>query len=107
MKDIVFPWPIADIIVQHHERLDGSGYPKGLKADDILFEAKILAVADVMEAMISHRPYRAALGLDAAMAEVKSGKRSLFDPAAVDACESLFREGESLDGRLRKLSKPR
>lgn len=106
VKDIDFPWPIADIIVQHHERLDGSGYPKGLKADDILLEAKILAVADVMEAMISHRPYRAALGLDAAMAEIKSGKGLLFDPAAVDACESLFREGESLDGRLETLAKP-
>jgi PAS domain S-box-containing protein/putative nucleotidyltransferase with HDIG domain len=92
VKDIDFPWPIADIILQHHERLDGSGYPNRLRARDILIEAKILAVADVIEAMMSHRPYRAALGQEAALAEIKAGKGTLFDPAAVDACESLFRE---------------
>ena len=95
VKDIDFPWPIADIILQHHERLDGSGYPKGLRAHDILIEAKILAVADVIEAMMSHRPYRAALGQEAALAEIKAGKGTLFDPAAVEACESLFRESAS------------
>ena len=93
VKDIDFPWPVADIVLQHHERLDGSGYPKGLRADEILIEAKILAVADVLDAMMSHRPYRPALGLDAALAELEAGKGTLFDPAVVDACASLFREG--------------
>jgi PAS domain S-box-containing protein/putative nucleotidyltransferase with HDIG domain len=93
VKDIDFPWPVANIVLQHHERLDGSGYPNGLKADEILIEAKILAVADVLDAMMSHRPYRAALGLDAALAEIEAGKGTLYDPAAVDASVSLFREG--------------
>ena len=93
VKDIDFPWPVADIVLQHHERLDGSGYPKGLKGDDILIEAKVLAVADVVEAMMSHRPYRAALGVDAALAEIEAGKGTLFDPAVVNACVALFREG--------------
>ena len=93
VKDIDFPWPVAEIILQHHERLDGSGYPRGLKADQILIEAKILGVADVIEAMTSHRPYRAALGTDAALAEIEAGKGKLYDPAAVDACANLFQEG--------------
>ena len=96
VKGIDFPWPVADIVLQHHERLDGSGYPKGLRGDDILIEAKILAVADVMEAMMSHRPYRAALGIDAALAEIEAGKGTLYDPAAVDACDALFRVRVSL-----------
>lgn len=93
VKGIDFPWPVADIILQHHEHLDGSGYPQGLTSEDILIEAKILAVADVMEAMMSHRPYRAALGIDAALAEIVAGKATHFDPAVVDACVALFREG--------------
>lgn len=92
VKGIDFPWPIADTILQHHERLDGSGYPNKLKGEMILIEAKILAVADVVDAMMSHRPYRASLGLDAALAEVEAGKGRLYDPAAVDACKTLFRQ---------------
>ena len=91
IKGIKFPWPIAQIVLQHHERLDGSGYPRGLKGEAILPEAKILGVADVIEAMLSHRPYRPALGLDAALAEIEVGKGRLYDPAAVEACVGLFR----------------
>ncbi|MFZ0836948.1 MAG: HD-GYP domain-containing protein [Xanthobacteraceae bacterium] len=91
VKGIDFPWPVADMILQHHERLDGSGYPNGLRSEAILPGAKIRAVADVAEAMMSHRPYRAALGLDRALAEIEEGKGRLFDPAAVDACLDLFR----------------
>jgi len=90
IKRIEFPWPIADIILQHHERIDGSGYPKGLKGKDIKFEAKILAVADVVEAMASHRPYRPALGIDKALEEIKQGKGKLYDPEVADACVRLF-----------------
>jgi PAS domain S-box-containing protein len=93
VKDIKFPWPIAQIILQHHERLDGSGYPKGLKGDAILLEAKILAVADVAESMMSHRPYRPALGLGAAAAEVGRGRGTAFDPAVVDAFATVIRNG--------------
>ena len=94
VKGVNFPWPIAQIILQHHERLDGSGYPQGLKGDAMLPEAKILAVADVVEAMMSHRPYRQALGVDAALAEIEKHKGRLYDPAAVDACVALFRGKE-------------
>ena len=96
IKDINFPWPIAAMILQHHERLDGSGYPSGLKGDTILLEAKILAVADVVEAMMNHRPYRPALGLDAAIEEIGRSSGRLFDPAAVDACTRLLRNGSFL-----------
>jgi putative nucleotidyltransferase with HDIG domain/PAS domain S-box-containing protein len=92
LKAVELPWPIADIILQHHERLDGSGYPQGLKGDDILLEARILAVADVVEAMASHRPYRAALGIDKALEEISSKKGTLYDPGAVDACLNLFQQ---------------
>ena len=90
LKEIDFPWPIADIILQHHERLDGSGYPQGLKDDEILLEARILAVADVVEAMSSHRPYREAPGLDEALREISKNKGILYDPQVVDACIRLF-----------------
>ncbi len=90
LKDVKFPWPIADIILQHHERLDGSGYPQGLKGDQILLESRIMTVADVIEAMSSHRPYRAALGVMAALSEVDRGRGSAYDPAVVDACMRLF-----------------
>jgi HD-GYP domain-containing protein (c-di-GMP phosphodiesterase class II) len=94
---IDFPWPVRDIIWQHHERLDGSGYPRRLKGDEILPEARILAVADVTEAMASHRPYRKALGVDAALAEIEAGRGTRYDADAVDACTRLFRElGHSL-----------
>lgn len=92
LKTISFPWPIAQIVLQHHERLDGSGYPQALSGDQILPEARIMAIADVVESMISHRPYRAALGLDAALNEIAQNKGKFFDPAAVDACIRLFRE---------------
>ena len=90
LKNIEFPWPVAKIILQHHERLDGSGYPQGLKAEAILVEAKILAVADVVEAMSSHRPYRPALGLDRALEEIKQHSGRLYDPVAVEACLKIF-----------------
>ncbi len=92
VKGVDFPWPIAEMVRQHHERLDGSGYPQGLAGDAILPEARILAVADVVEAMMSHRPYRAALGIEAALAEIEQGKGRLYDPAAVEACTALFRQ---------------
>ncbi|MDQ6981815.1 MAG: PAS domain S-box protein [Mariprofundus sp.] len=92
LKDISFPWPVADIVYQHHERMDGSGYPLGLKGNAICLEARIVSVADVVEAMNSHRPYRAALGMDAALQEIETHRGQWFDPAAVDACLALCRE---------------
>ncbi len=92
LKEIEFPWPIADIVLQHHERLDGSGYPLGLKNDEITLEARILAVADVVEAMASHRPYRPALGIDEALKEINEKKGILYDPDVVNACIKLFKE---------------
>jgi HD-GYP domain-containing protein (c-di-GMP phosphodiesterase class II) len=92
LREIDFPWPIALTVQQHHERLDGSGYPLGLKGGEILLEARIIAVADVVEAMFSHRPYRPALGVDAALAEITANRGVLYDPAAVDACVRLFRD---------------
>jgi len=92
LKDISFPWPIAQTVLQHHERLDGSGYPQGLKGDAILLEARIISVADVVEAMSSHRPYRAGLGLDAALKEISNFRGNRFDSQVVDACLSLFRD---------------
>lgn len=92
LKSIDFPWPIAQTVLQHHERLDGSGYPQGLTAAEILPEAKILAIADVVEAMISHRPYRPGLGIDAALREIATQRNTLYDAAAVDACLALFRD---------------
>jgi putative nucleotidyltransferase with HDIG domain len=92
VKDVSFPWPIAEMILQHHERLDGSGYPRGLKADQMLLESKILAVADMVEAMVSHRPYRAAVGLEVALAEIIKGRGGVFDAAAVDVCVKLLRD---------------
>jgi len=85
LKQIPFPWPIAEIVYQHHERIDGSGYPQGLKGDDILLEAKILAVADVFEAIGSHRPYRPALSIESAINEVKNHSGVLFDGVVVDS----------------------
>jgi len=80
-------------VLQHHERLDGSGYPKGLSGGGIMLEARIMAVADVVEAMSSHRPYRPALGTDAALAEIRTNKGILYDPEVVEACMKLFAEG--------------
>jgi HD-GYP domain-containing protein (c-di-GMP phosphodiesterase class II) len=94
LKEIEFPWPIAEIVYQHHERLNGSGYPRGLKSDDILIEARILAVADVVEAMASHRPYRPALGIECAVEEIKSGKGTLYDKDVVKVCLKLYKDGK-------------
>jgi len=93
LKGIVFPWPVAEMVLQHHERLDGSGYPQGLKGDKIVLGARILAVADVVEAMASHRPYRAALGIDAALREIKDHKGKLYDSDVVEASIQLFADG--------------
>ena len=90
---IEFPWPLAEMIVQHHERVDGSGYPQGLRGEAMLLESRILAVADVVEAMSSHRPYRAALGMETAIAEIEAGQGSRYDPLVVDACIRVIRAG--------------
>lgn len=90
LKNIPFPFPIHDIVIQHHERLDGSGYPRGLKGDQILMESKIIAVADVVEAMMTHRPYRPALGLEKTLEEISNQKGKLFDPDVVRCCVNLF-----------------
>jgi HD-GYP domain-containing protein (c-di-GMP phosphodiesterase class II) len=92
LRDIDFPWPVADIILQHHERMDGSGYPKHLQGEAILLEARILAVADVVEAISSHRPYRSAMGISFALDEISKNKGILYDANVVDACRKLFRE---------------
>lgn len=92
LKDIDFPWPVADTALQHHERIDGSGYPQGLKGNFIIEEARIIAVADVVESMVSHRPYRPGLGVEKALAEIQDGRGSRYDPNVVDACLRLFKE---------------
>lgn len=92
LKQVDFPWPVADIILQHHEKMDGSGYPQGLKGDQILIEARIICVADVVEAMASHRPYRPALGVEAALNEIQNNKGKYYDPKVVDCCIKLFKE---------------
>ena len=92
IKDVGLPYPIAEIVLQHHERLDGSGYPQGLKDNNILLETRIIAVADVVEAMVSHRPYRPAKGIDAALEEIEKNKGILYDEKVVEACLRLFRE---------------
>lgn len=91
LKGVEFPWPVAEAAWQHHERLDGSGYPRGLKGEEIIFESRILAVADTVEAMASHRPYRPGLGIEAALAEIEENRGTLYDPSVVDACLQLFR----------------
>jgi len=93
VKGMELPGAVAETILQHHERLDGSGYPNGLKAEDTLMKAKILAVADVVEAMAAHRPYRAALGIDKALEEISINRGKLYDHAVVDACLALFNSG--------------
>ncbi len=92
LKDIEFPWPIARIVLEHHERINGSGYPQGLKGEEILLESRILAVADVVEAIASNRPYRPAFGIEVALEEISQNKGVLYDPEVVDACLRLFRE---------------
>lgn len=92
LKEIEFPWPVAKIVLQHHERIDGSGYPAGLSAKDIIIEAKALAVADVVEAMASHRPYRPTLGREMALEEISKNRGILYDPDVVDSCLKLLKE---------------
>lgn len=92
LKSVEFPWPVAQIVLQHHERMDGSGYPSGMSGNDILLEARILSVADVVEAMASHRPYRPALGIGQALGEIWKNKGILYDSKVVDACSKLFCE---------------
>jgi PAS domain S-box-containing protein len=92
LKDIESPWPLAEIVYQHHERIDGTGYPRNLKGDDIIIEARIMAVADVVEAIASHRPYRPSLGIETALGEIEKNKGVLYDDAVVDVCLRLFRD---------------
>jgi putative nucleotidyltransferase with HDIG domain/PAS domain S-box-containing protein len=94
LRTIDFPWPVADAVLQHHERLNGTGYPNGLKGDQIMTAARILAVADVVEAMVSHRPYRSALTLGEAIYEITKNRDVLYDKEVVDACRKLFIEGD-------------
>jgi PAS domain S-box-containing protein len=99
LKNIDFPWPIAKTVLEHHERMNGSGYPNGLTGDNILLESRILSVADVVESMASNRPYRPSLGIEAAMEEIEKNKGTLYDADAVDVCLRLFREkGFQLEG---------
>ena len=92
LKGIEFPWAIADIVLQHHERMDGSGYPLGLPGDKIVFEARIICVADVVETMASHRPYRPSIGMDKALEEITKNRGVLYDPRVVDACLKIIKE---------------
>jgi len=92
LKTTDFPWPVAKIVLQHHERMDGSGYPQGVAGEEIMLEVRILGVADVVEAMASHRPYRPAHGIDRALKEISQNRGVLYDPQVVDACLKLFTE---------------
>jgi PAS domain S-box-containing protein/putative nucleotidyltransferase with HDIG domain len=99
LKDVESPWPLAEIVYQHHERMNGSGYPRNLKGDEILIDARIMAVADVVESMASHRPYRAALGINAALEELEKNRGTHYDADVADACLRLFREkGFQIEG---------
>jgi PAS domain S-box-containing protein/putative nucleotidyltransferase with HDIG domain len=97
LREIKFPWPVAEIVLQHHERMDGSGYPQGLSGEEIILEARILAVADAVEAMSSHRPYRVAHGIERALEEISQNSGTLYDPHVVDACLRLFEKGFRFD----------
>jgi putative nucleotidyltransferase with HDIG domain len=92
LKGVESPWALAEMVYQHHERINGSGYPRGLKGDEIIIGARILAVADVVESMASCRPYRAALGIEVALDEIGENRGVLYDPSVVDACLRLFKE---------------
>lgn len=96
IQGVDFPWPLGDMVLQHHERLDGSGYPQGLTAEEICLSARILMVADVVEAMVSHRPYRPALGVDKALEEIRGGKGKKYDPKVVDACLQVFSDSQGI-----------
>ena len=107
LKQIPFPWPIADIVYQHHERIDGSGYPRGIKGDEILLEARIIAVADVIEAISSHRPYRPALSIESALNEVKNHRGTLFDEIVVDSFLSASTDAHPAQPRTDIVAKMR
>jgi HD-GYP domain-containing protein (c-di-GMP phosphodiesterase class II) len=92
LQSVEFPWPVARIVLQHHERLNGSGYPQGLSGEGILQEARIVGVADVVETMSSHRPYRPAMGLEKAIEEISAQKGTLYDPEAVEACVAIIQQ---------------
>ncbi|MBU4186332.1 MAG: HD domain-containing protein, partial [Proteobacteria bacterium] len=92
LKSIQFPWPLSQIVLQHHERMDGSGYPNGLLGKEMLIESSILGIADVVEAMASHRPYRAALGIDKALEEISINKGKFYDVEVVNACLKVFKD---------------
>jgi putative nucleotidyltransferase with HDIG domain len=94
LEGATFPWPVARMVVEHHERMDGSGYPKGLKGEEICLEARIIGVADVVEAMTSYRPYRPALGIDAAVEEIRKGRGTLYDPQVVDYCIRVLEKAD-------------
>ena len=99
LKEIEFPWPLAQIVLQHHEKMDGSGYPNGLKKEEILIEARVLCVADIVEAMSSRRPYRSSLGIEIALNQIKQDRKTLLDPDVVDACLRLFKNGYKIPGQ--------
>lgn len=90
LRDIAFPWPIARVVLEHHERINGSGYPYGTAGDQLLLESRILAVSDVVNGISYHRPYRPALGIDAALYDIRGNRGTLYDPEVVDACLRLF-----------------
>ena len=92
LRSVKWPWQVAEVALQHHERMDGSGYPDGLQGDAILIESRIMAVPDLVEAMSSHRPYRPALGLEKAIAEIERGRGTVYDAVVADACLYLFRD---------------
>lgn len=107
LRTIDFPWPVAEIVHQHHERLDGSGYPRGLKGKDILLEAKVLAVADVVEAISSRRSYRKSLGIKEAIKEIKNKRGILYEPSVVDACIEVVSDKEYFSNyRLKNRTNP-
>jgi HD-GYP domain-containing protein (c-di-GMP phosphodiesterase class II) len=93
LRNLDFPWPVAETVLQHHERLNGSGYPKGISGKDIILEARILCVADVIESMVSHRPYRPALGKEKALYEIMQNRGILYDPTVADVCSKLSNNG--------------
>ena len=99
LKDVESPWPLAEIVYQHHERMNGTGYPRKLKGDEILIEARIMAVADVVEAMASHRPYRPGLGIGVALEEIEKNKGIIYDAAVADACPEII-SGEKLSASI-------
>ncbi len=104
LSEASLPWPIAEVALAHHERLDGSGYPYGLSGDAIILPARIVAVADVVEAMGNHRPYRPALGIEDALAEIVKGRGTHYDASAVDACVAAFEEGYTFAGDVESVS---